>query len=718
MKNILMNFISRWIAAFVIELAIYPTAFAQPVASPVAVPAWPVPSAPARIIIEPEEYGPKSIASTELYLPDPKWATMPFHVFTEQGIPVGSSLLWTAPGEPVTLLFDSSAGARHYHVYVGSNSPAKPLGDAKGGVLLEARKGDGTSINHLNDMLRAWNQSQTVLGRTLVAGIFEGGNRFGPQDNFFEHFQGWFDVTASENLQIALMSAGASFVLVDGKEVVEWPGIHDRWYKASDGPPRGAIDLPAGPHCLECYYAYVSSDGAVPAACYVAVKGGPIDQWTMLTSDNTFIRPVAHDHPVRYELRPNLPGNPPGAVAPALAMTWTNVEQSVINTDLPDIGLVALQLSCLDPVTGTVLWTFDDGSTAQGQRVKHLFLRPGIRTVHVDLMNGAKRVASLDQTINVHFDWVHLAWLDSKIYPEQESDVLSRDPTAMSVSDLVSCFGLFGNYMKTDELLKLLPAVCAKINQVTEHDLPYLKDAALVLVRDDWAHPTEETQLLRALIERSASVTEPKPATVAVASECRLALARLILNATDHTDEVRALISAINLPSLVGDEPRAMRVLKADLALVSGDLAGAKAQYQTLSSAPSDLDVRSSIRATAAISQARAFIDRKDFDAAEDTLNDVVWQFPLEKISPEWALVRLRLYQEENHTAEGFLWAKRLLPVLTDGGRSELLFRIAELAFAQGDVNLAHKALAELLTKHPYSQEAAEAKEKWPGQSG
>ena len=58
---------------------------------------------------------------------------------------------------------------------------------------------------------------------------------------------------------------------------------------------------------------------------------------------------------------------------------------------------------------------------------------------------------------------------------------------------------------------------------------------------------------------------------------------------------------------------------------------------------------------------------------------------PPPKLSPDWALTRLRLYEAENLPQAAFLWAKRLLPVLTEGGRSELLFRLTSLAFAQGD---------------------------------
>jgi TolA-binding protein len=84
-------------------------------------------------------------------------------------------------------------------------------------------------------------------------------------------------------------------------------------------------------------------------------------------------------------------------------------------------------------------------------------------------------------------------------------------------------------------------------------------------------------------------------------------------------------------------------------------------------------------------------------------------------MSEDWALTRLRLYDEENLPVVAYLWARRLLPVITENGRSELLFRLTDLAIAQGDNDLAKKTLSELLQKHPYSEEAAQAKERWPG---
>ena len=680
--------------------------------APVTGPDWAITTAPARFIIAPDEPDkPVPISWTTLCLPDPSWGTTPIRVFTDDGKAVGSDLLWTAPGEPVTLVFDSSSGAKNYRVYLGSNWPAQHLTEAKAGVVLESRAGDGKTIDKLEDMLAAWNQSATVYGRGYVPGLFEGGHRFGPQGNILEHFQGWFNAAAPEHLELATISNDASFILIDGKKVVEWPGQHD-FHPGLGGQFQGAIDLSAGPHLLEYYNAYIAGNEGHPLLCCLAIKGGDFAQWTMLTPDRTFFRPVGHAHLAEYELQTSAPSGA-GTTTPPFAIDWTISGQSVIASEVPDIGLIAVQLNC-HPKTGTANWTFDDGTTAQGQSVQHIFPRPGMRTVKLTVTGGDHAFNPVEQTISVHPNWTQLTTFRPQLVPEHQADIMKRDPATMTASDLAGCFAVFQVFKSDDGMRKLLPAICDKMKDVADADLVYVKNGAAHLAREDLPHAADITRLLKALIDRCGQ-GKPSPALVTLGSEARLALAQLTIKTSDQTDEVRSLIAAINVPSLTGEQPRALAILQADLALATGDVAGARKQYVVLGGDPSGPDARSSIRRTARIGQARAFMDRQDTEAAEDALAEVIWQAPIEKLSSDWALTRLRLDQQENLTVKAYLWAKRLLPVLQDNSRSELLFRLTDLSFAQGDQNLAQKSLAELLKKYPYSSEAAQAKEKWPG---
>lgn len=231
-------------------------------------------------------------------------------------------------------------------------------------------------------------------------------------------------------------------------------------------------------------------------------------------------------------------------------------------------------------------------------------------------------------------------------------------------------------------------------------------------MHDDRDHFEIQEQLLQALIDRTAAATTPP--LVAVANQSRLLLAEIQVKMASSPDAARKLVDAIDPHALTGEQPRALEILRGDLALAAGDVEGARKQYQKLTGDPQGADARSSIRRTAKIGQARTFIDRKDYDAAEDALREVSWQAPVEKLAPDWALTRLRLYEAESLPQAALVWAQRLLPVINTAGRSELLYQLTALATAQNDADLAHKTLDELLKKHPYSEEAARAKEKWP----
>ncbi|HEX4141230.1 MAG TPA: PKD domain-containing protein [Candidatus Methylacidiphilales bacterium] len=676
-----------------------------------APPAWPVSTAPARFTIAPNDPNtPAILSQVSLFMPDPAWEGLPIRVFTDTGVAVGSDVLWTAPGEPLTLLFDSSSGAKSYHVYVGSNWPPLHLTDTHAGIWLETRPGDGRVITTVPDMLDAWAKSTTVLGRAVVPGFFEGGNRFGPQTNLFLHLQGWFAADKPEHLDFAPVSVDSSFVLVDGKEVVKWPGQHD-WGYGPQGPPQGGVDVTAGIHVIDYYNAYLQrSGGRPPVLACLSVKGGPYEGWGMLTPDQKFTRPVMTDHIDSYELQ-SAPGSTADRVPPVM-FGWEVLNDAAVYSDYPDLGFVAVKFTCYSPPPGTQTWTFDDGVTGLGAQITHVFPRPGLRTVQLTITDGGRVVASVSYKVNVHLLWSPIVHQEPYLDDWMEKSIAPSDPASFTAQDLAGVFAVFGAFHKTNDIIKFAPAMAGKIKDAKDADLPFLKDAVLHFVHDDRDHYDLQEQLLRALIDRTAASTAPP--LVAVASQSRLVLAQLLVKFTGQTAEIGKLVDAIDVRALDQRGPRSVDILRGDLLLASGDVDSARKKYQALTGDPQGPDARSSIRRTARISQARAFIDRKDYAAAEEALRDVSWRAPIEKLSPDWALTRLRLYEAENLPQAAFLWAKRLLPVINASGRSELLYHLTDLALAQNDPGLAHKTLDELLKKHPYSEEAAHAKERWP----
>jgi len=663
---------------------------------------WAVTSAPARFTVETDAGDrPAPLTYAEITVPLARWLGEPVRVFDEKGQAEGCEIVSTAPGEPTVLLFDSSSGTKHYTIYLGIRElPALPLKDDRAGVWLEAREGDAREIDTLPAMIDAWKQAAArPVGRAIVEGIFEGGNRFGPQRPLLLHFTGYFSCAAPEHLNLAVMSTDSAFVLVDGKEVVEWPGAHDVW-GGMHGEHQGGVDLAAGRHVLEYYNDYFRAPGPPLLAC-LASQGGPVDSWQMLRPGNFLFSPVARAHVVDYEAQ--------GPAAPPLVVDWTTKAQSVAEHDNADVGFVTLSLSCRPPPTGTVTWSFDDGTTATGATVDHLFPRPGLRSVAVEVSNGTP-TPPVRQLIHVHPDWHLLTTASPDLRPEDQADLLGRDPNTFTPSDLASCLAVFGTYKSLDALTKLQPAACAQMKNIPDADLPYIKTAAAV-VAADLSSAKASDPLLRALVDRCGTT----PALTAIASWARLNLAQVLLLTSDRTDEVKALLAGIALPSLTGEDRRRCAILQADWALATGDIATARKSYTQITGNPTGPDARSGVRQTGRIGAARAFLDRGDTEAADAALQQVAWEAPIEKMSSEWALTQLKLYEAEKLPDVAYLDAKRLLPVIDDGARSELLFQMTELAAERGDRELAGKTLTELLQQHAYSEEAAQAKAKWPG---
>lgn len=663
---------------------------------------WAVGSATARMTVEVDKGSrPSALTWTDLYIPVPRWLGQTIGVFNDSGQRVASEILSNTPGGPLIVVFDSSSNAQHYDIYFGfSDWPPLPLTNDKFGVLLETRDGDGREIDKLPDMLDAWNKATVVEGKGLVPGIFEGGNRFGPQRNMLLHFHGYFSAAANEHIDFAAISTDSSFVLVDGKDVVDWVGAHDVGGGMQE-QHQGGVDVTAGLHELDYYNDYFQPGGPPLVAC-LAVKGGPIAAWTMMNSDSTFFTPTAHAHVMDYAVS--------GTTSPPMAVTFTPKDQSMIEHDVTDAGFLTVTLNALPAQDGTVTWTFDDGTTATGQTVDHLFPRPGLRMVQVEVKDATPPIPPSRQIINIHPDWYRVTTTPPDLHPDDAKEILSRDPATFSASDLVGCMAVFGTYQNNDALLKFAPAMTAHMKDVADGDLPYIKKAVDILA-PDLTHAAITAPLFQAVVDRCGNT----PALAPFASWGRLHLAQLTLLTTDNTGQVTSLLAGIPPNSLTGEEGRRLAILQADLLVATGKVDDARKKYEDITGSPGGPDSRSSVRETGEIGQARVFIDRKDDQSAEDSLKRVAWDEPIEKLTPEWALTRLRLYEDENLPDIAIIYAKRLLNVITGSERSELLYRLTELASQKGDKDLAGKSLAELLQKHAFSEEAAKAKAKWPG---
>ncbi|MBI4617222.1 MAG: PKD domain-containing protein [Planctomycetes bacterium] len=187
-------------------------------------------------------------------------------VVASSGRVVPHALVSAGKDDLAQIAFPAAAPGEVYHVYFGNPSASAPeasyLPDA--GLVLEVRdRGPGVPTSWA-EMQRILEGSPTILGRGLYPEIRLAFNPFGRPSSYILRFTGILLAPADGEYAFALNSWDASFLLVDGKVVAEWPGWHNavggEW-----GGHAGKVRLSRGPHPIECVNAIRGADQGLVA---------------------------------------------------------------------------------------------------------------------------------------------------------------------------------------------------------------------------------------------------------------------------------------------------------------------------------------------------------------------------------------------------------------------------------------------------------------------
>jgi tetratricopeptide (TPR) repeat protein len=129
---------------------------------------------------------------------------------------------------------------------------------ARGGVLTrvwrKARPGHPKTLDELKQMIAAAGEPEGV---TVLSNTFLGPNPFGESDHFLTHMEGWLKLDKAGKYTLRLFADDGAWLVVDGKEVIAWPGprAESEW-RSHFNPPNKEIvlDLQPGEHHVEIYH--------------------------------------------------------------------------------------------------------------------------------------------------------------------------------------------------------------------------------------------------------------------------------------------------------------------------------------------------------------------------------------------------------------------------------------------------------------------------------
>jgi len=287
---------------------------------------------------------------------------------------VAVRVLQVGPGDFCRLAFQTIAGQAEYEVYYGGDPPTEPAPawTNQDGLLLETRRWKDCNLNSRESVRQAFEQAEPY-GADYVDAVYHACNPFSLKDEpFLSRYRGRLHIERAGRYGFFTSSRDASFLLIDGNEVVAAPGRHGPVRQAKPDA-MGTVQLSAGAHLFEYYHA-----ASGPAAVMVAA-------WT---KDPSAEKPRPERIPPERFRTASIGRVEAGRVTTAAVRLVPDFHFAIAgDVPLPDepLPLVGVSFRSLSApaltMRGRVNWDFGDGQTSNQLNVDHVYLRPGMYQV-------------------------------------------------------------------------------------------------------------------------------------------------------------------------------------------------------------------------------------------------------------------------------------------------------------------------------------------------
>ena len=603
-----------------------------------------------------------------------------------RGREVPSRVLHVGPGDEVRIAFQLLVGVDAYQVYYGNPKATPPAydWDIRAGLLMEVRKYRGGGFNDLRQALATWDRSAEVLGVDFVPRVYFGHNPFGPTGAFMSRYAGWLRVEKPGRYEFATSSSNGSFLLVDGTEVVSWPGWHGPIPRARH---RGTIDLKPGRHKLEYYHIHPSGDGRAVAAWQPPDTLRPvvIPAEAFLPVTRAVVQPA---ETYRQQVTPDFD---------------FKRREAPLELDLDTF----LHRYSFRDISGHIdrryyrpLWDFGDGIEADVWIPDHVYLAAGTYTVTYRL-KGVRGTFTTVQRIVVERDWTRQTSEEDVETLEQYYPIVSAyDFAGMPSSSLRAVCEMFERLGKYDDVIRVGRVLLFGSREVDDDVLSRETErlAGVYLDKRRDAASAIEVYLNGARRVKSAdrkARLETRAGRVALEETSDAPRAKTLFEqALSRRDAVRpetrrhALLGLAEVAVLTGDAGEARRLLaEADAIDVTRPReGGAAVRVGSLSRAVED------------------YLRRNEFQAATELLDTWEWEYPLDRLVGYSTLLRARLHVQREEYAR----AARLLTSLVrvnpkSNYAAEALMTAAACRLKLGDNPGARDTYNRVLTEYPES---------------
>jgi tetratricopeptide (TPR) repeat protein len=643
-------------------------------------------------------------------------------VYAVNGGRVPGVRLATPEEGKIDQLFFGGQGWLTYYAYLVPKDKYEPgpqdwRPDA--GLVLETRRVDKSrqrACEDLPGLVKVWNGADQIVGRSLVTGIHHGspahprlretGDEAARNSLALYRYTGFFEADRAGEYLFATASNWGSYLLVDDKLVVSWPGNHN-YREGIRGQKQGKVALQPGVHRLD-YFNY-SPWGTMFTLAAWQPPGGKFG--VMAGSDFPGTRGFVVTG-VEY--------NPAADKKPDFE--WDVVDDWRLDRD--KIALIRMRFRAFpdratedrgQKVDGApscdFRWTFDDGVVKTGQTVERVFLDSGKHAVTVQMLKGTQVLAETRQVVHAGA-LADKMWVEPRDPKAFQQEIAEIDFRQTPIQDVVHLHTIGSDLpeplwkkMATQILLERVSELMAR---------PEYQPLCLELGRHLSSSTVQQydqaLSLYTGLQEKTREGTPLRQQTMVAAGE-------LLLRCLGEPEAALRLLDQARWEK-AQDKTWTIRLglARAEALLALGDTKELEAQMRQLRELQAKQDPRrQDLRRAGLLDQAAFLAGRKNdpaqWDYALDNVETILQEEPDQVLSPGLNLVRLDVHLARGEYGIARHLAERLAKLdLTPYDRAQVLVRHIKALCALGEPDSARKVLEQLSQVYPNSEQAAQAR--------
>ena len=599
-------------------------------------------------------------------------------------------IVFVGPGDRVSLLFEYLSGRKGYQIYYG-NPACKAMNTKwtpQRGLIMETRRFRGGGVRNWKEFQATLKAARPVYGRGLVDKVWHGHNPFGPSRNIVTTYTGWLNVVKGGAYDLITSSASASFLFLDDKLIVQWPG----WHRAvADARIKKRITLKPGLHKFGYYHVQGNADPIMVAAWRQPGRKKP-----------EVIHPAAFIPPLKgrlteYRIR---------GVGFATDFSWRNAGEALFK------GRYAVTMRFTDtsyPRTsrGTRReWNFGDGLTSKEFQPAHVYLATGTYDVTLKIFRSGKTYACRQKVV-VDRNWAEQQTLKLESPAAVAAKIDRYSFQDMAARPLLGAVMLYEKLDRIGRMRRVGNTLVKKLGDLPETDIV---EAAVALGRA-WRDKAGKPETALSIFRRAETLLKQHKHRARVAmlagdtlfyhlgklASARAEYMRVGKEYADATEYVRLSLMRLG-----------------DIARRLGRLEEARLYYRrSLEKRTRRPAGREAMDCALRALETEDFLRRGELEAVEESLHLWQWQEPEEKLRGHWSVMKIRLALKKNDLSEAVKEAETLLRVNPESQYApEILLLLSATRMKQTDFDKARAPLERLKKEYPDSPLVKEAERR------